>query len=202
MRAFSVVCALLAAALGAVVLRPEVSGLAVQKAALLRPYAAGLAAVLLAGAILVPRLARTNGVRMAPIGILGMMALFFGILMCAPLNLVKPGTKPLALMVKERAGPQDAVVLYHEFFHDFLFYSGRTVDVAGYKGELELEEDSAARASGRFMDEAGFRALWAGPGRVYAVARRSDVGELFADRAFQYHLLGETEDHYLFSNQP
>lgn len=202
MRVFSVICALLAAALGAVVLRSEMAGLAVQKAALLRPYAAGLATVLLAGAILVPRLARTNGLRMAQIGILGMMGLFFGILTCAPLNLVKPGTKPLALMVKERAGPQDAVVLYHEFFHDFLFYSGRTADVAGYKGELELEEDPAARASRRFMDEAAFRALWAGPGRVYAVARRSDVRELFADRAFQYHLLGETEDHYLFSNQP
>jgi hypothetical protein len=91
---------------------------------------------------------------------------------------------------------------YHEFFHDFTFYAGRVVDVVAFKGELELEEDAAARASGRFLDEAAFRRLWTQPGRVFAVARKPDVKELFADPAFSYHLLGQTEDHYLFSNQP
>ena len=76
------------------------------------------------------------------------------------------------------------------------------MDVVAFKGELELEEDAAARASGRFPDEATFRQLWRQPGRVFAVARKRDVQELFADPAFSYHLLGQTEDHYLFSNQP
>jgi 4-amino-4-deoxy-L-arabinose transferase-like glycosyltransferase len=202
MRVFSGACVLLAVALGVVVVRPSMVNLAAQKAALLRPYAACLAAVLVTGAIFVPRHARRQGLRMAQISIVGMMILFLGILTYVAPYLAKPGTKPLALIVKERAGTQDAVVSYHEFFHDFPFYAGRTVDVAAFKGEIELEEDAAARESGRFMSEAGFRALWAGPGRVYAVARKSDVRELFSDNAFQYHLLGETEDHYLFSNQP
>jgi 4-amino-4-deoxy-L-arabinose transferase-like glycosyltransferase len=200
---FSATCGVLAICLGAVVLHPEMARLAADKALALRPYAAGLAGVLVAGAILVPRHARTHGVRTAQIGIFVMMALFLGILTCAAPHLpVKPGTKPLALIVKAQAVPADTVVHYHEFFHDFLFYSGRTVDVASYKGELELEEDPVVSASGRFMDEKGFRLLWNGRARVYAVARKTDVRELFADRAFQYHLLGETEDHYLFSNQP
>ncbi len=200
---FSATCAILAICLGAVGLHPELARLAADKALALRPYAAGLSGVLVGGAILVPLHARIHGVRTAQAGIFTMMALFLGILTCAAPHLpVKPGTKPLALIVKAQAGPGDTVVHYHEFFHDFLFYSGRLVDVASYKGELELEEDPAANASGRFMDEKGFRLLWDGSARVYAVARKTDVRELFADRAFQYHLLGETEDHYLFSNQP
>jgi hypothetical protein len=91
---------------------------------------------------------------------------------------------------------------YHEFFHDFTFYAGRVVDVVAFKGELELEEDAAARASGRFLDDAAFRRVWMQPSRIFAVARKRDVTELFADPAFSYHLLGQTEDHYLFSNQP
>ena len=105
--------------------------------------------------------------------------------------------------MKAAAQPGDRVLHYHEFFHDFTFYAQRNVDVVAYKGELELEEDAAARASGRFMEEPEFRRLWVQPGRVFAVARKKDVEKkLFADSTFRYRLLGETEDHYLFSNQP
>ena len=76
------------------------------------------------------------------------------------------------------------------------------MDVAAYKDELEFEEDAAARASGRFYGDDEFRRLWSGPVRLWVVARRRDVKELFADPSFRYHLLGQTEDHYLFSNQP
>ena len=76
------------------------------------------------------------------------------------------------------------------------------MDVVAFKGELELEEDAAARASGRFMDEPGFRQLWNGPARVFAVARKKDLTGLFGDPSFHYHLLAESRDHTLFSNQP
>jgi hypothetical protein len=76
------------------------------------------------------------------------------------------------------------------------------VDVVAFKGELELEEDAVARASGRFMDEPAFRKLWAGDGRVWAVVRNKDKAPLFGDTTFRYHLIGETRDHTLFSNQP
>jgi hypothetical protein len=94
------------------------------------------------------------------------------------------------------------VVHFHEFFHDFPFYAGRLVQVVSYHGELEPEEDAAARAGDRFLDDPAFRRLWQQPGRVFAVARKTDAKGLFADPAFAYHLLAESEDHCLFSNQP
>ena len=130
------------------------------------------------------------------------IVLFGGILTFAAANIQRPGTRDLAIEMKARAQPADRVVHYHEFFHDFPFYAGRLVDVVGFKGELEPEEDAAARASGRFLDDPAFRRLWQQPGRVFAVARKTDTKELFADPAFTYHLLAQSEDHYLFSNRP
>jgi carotenoid cleavage dioxygenase-like enzyme len=132
------------------------------------------------------------------------MVLFLALLQFAAPDIPKPGTKPLALLVKAGAQPGDRVLHYHDFFHDFTFYAERVVDLVGSQaiGELELKEDAAARASGRFIDESEFRRQWTGPARLWVVARRSDVKELFADPVFHYHLLGQTKDHYLFSNQP
>jgi hypothetical protein len=104
--------------------------------------------------------------------------------------------------VKAHVQPGDRVMHYHEFFHDFTFYAERVVDVVAYQGELELPEDAAARASGRFLGEPEFRQLWTQPGRIFAVAKKTDAAELFADKAFHYRLLESSEDHYLFSNQP
>jgi 4-amino-4-deoxy-L-arabinose transferase-like glycosyltransferase len=200
---FSFGCGLLALALCAVVLRPALlHGMSAQQAQALRPSAFTMAAVLLLGGLLAPWLAKARGARAALLGVVATMAVFFAVLLSAAADIQKPGTKELALQVKARAQPGDRVMHYHEFFHDFTFYAGRVVDVVAFKGELELEEDAAARASGRFLDDATFRRLWTQPGRIFAVARKRDVKELFADPAFSYHLLGQTEDHYLFSNQP
>lgn len=201
-RWYSFINGLLAVALLAAVLKP---GLVIrnpaQAQALLWP-AVVMAVVLLAGGILAPWLARTRGVRAALAGVVATMAAFLLALQVAAPDINKPGTKALAHYVQAHARTGDRVLHYHEFFHDFTFYAGRVVDVVAFKGELELEEDAAARASGRFMDEPTFRTLWGQPGRVFAVARKRDVKELFADATFRYHLLGETEDHTLFSNQP
>ena len=200
---FSMLCGLLAVALCAVVMRPAlVHGMSVQQAQGLRPPAFAMAAVLLLGGGLAPWLAKARGPRAALGAVVATLALFCGGLTFAAADIQKPGTKELALLVGTLAQPGDRVMHYHEFFHDFAFYARRVVDVVAFKGELELEEDAAARASGRFLDESAFRRLWMQPGRVFAVARKRDVTELFVDPAFSYHLLGQTEDHYLFSNQP
>jgi 4-amino-4-deoxy-L-arabinose transferase-like glycosyltransferase len=200
---FSLFCGLLAVALSAVVMRPGlVHGMSAHQAEALRPPAFTMAAVLLLGGVLAPWLGRTRGPRAALGALVATLALFCGVLTYAAADIQKPGTKKLALLVRTLAQPGDRVMHYHEFFHDFTFYAGRVVDVVAFKGELELEEDAAARASGRFLDDAAFRRVWMQPSRIFAVARKRDVTELFADPAFSYHLLGQTEDHYLFSNQP
>lgn len=210
LRVFSFVCGLLAIGLVLVVLRPAIAKLTLDQADTLRPWVYVMSGVLLVGGVVGPWLGATRGARAGVAAVVATMAVFFTALQCATLPaVIKPGTKPLALVVKAQAKPGDRVLNYHEFFHDFTFYADRTVDLVAFKGELEVEEDPAAQASGRFMDEATFRKLWTQPGRVFAVARKRDVDPapdrrdaLFADPTFHYHLLAETEDHYLFSNQP
>ena len=203
LRVFSIAAGLLASALCVAVLRPAlIHNFSVEQAHALRPAAFALAAVLLLGGLLAAAAARAARGFTALCVVSTTMVLFGGILTFAAAGIERPGTKDLALFVQAHAAPSDRILHYHEFFHDFPFYAGRLVDVVGFKGELELEEDAAARASGRFMDEAAFRQLWLESGRVFAIARKTDTRGLFSDPAFTYHLLAQSEDHYLFSNKP
>jgi 4-amino-4-deoxy-L-arabinose transferase-like glycosyltransferase len=198
---FSFICGLLAVALCAVVMRPGLLRIDPAQAAALKPFAFTMAGVLVFGGVAASSLAKVRGTLPALTGVFVTMAAFLAVLQFAAPHLQKPSTKELALQVRASAKPGDRVMHYHEFFHDFTFYAARAVDLVDFKGELELEEDAAARASGRFIDEAEFRRLWTEPGRIWVVARRRDVKTLFADTTFRYHLLAETAGHYLFSNQ-
>ncbi|QYM78945.1 glycosyltransferase family 39 protein [Horticoccus luteus] len=200
-RTFSFVAGLLAVALVVVVLKPGIIRDPAQ-AQVLRPFAITMAAVLMLGGVLAPWRAKTRGGRSAVATIAVTMVFFLGVLTYAAPHIQRPGTKELALQVRAEAKPGDRVLHYHEFFHDFTFYARQTVGLVAFKGELELEEDPAARDSGRFIDDAEFHRAWAGPARLWVVARKKDLGPLLAEPAFRYHLLGETRDHYLFSNQP
>ena len=168
----------------------------------LRPYAFGMAAVLLVGAVVTWGWARRGGVRVA-LGALVATALglYVGVMLAAP-HIQKPGTKELAALVVQKIKPGDTIYHYAEFFHDFTFYAQRTVGTVAFQGELELAIDPAARASGRFIDGPEFRRQWTQSGRIFVVARTKDLRELFADPSFRYHLLGQSLAHTLFSNQP
>ncbi|MEO7412775.1 MAG: glycosyltransferase family 39 protein [Opitutaceae bacterium] len=202
LRVFSFFCGLVSVMLLVTVLK---TGLVIrdpEQAAILRPFGVAIAVVLLSGGLFAPWLARMRGERNALAAMAMTMAMVIAVLTFAAGHVQRPSTKPLAQTVDATAKPGERVVHYHEFFHDFVFYARRVVDVVAFKGELQLEEDAAARASGRFLQEPEFRTLWAQGGRVFAVARKRDLKELFGDSSFRYHLLGETRDHYLFSNQP
>jgi 4-amino-4-deoxy-L-arabinose transferase-like glycosyltransferase len=199
---FTVFSALFGTALVVVALHPGHIIRDPIQALALRPYAFALAAVALAGGALTLWFALRRSPAHALRAMVATAGLFYATLTFAVPDIQRPGTSELARIVKARAQPGDRVVNYHEFFHDFAYYSGRVVDVVDGKGELELEEDAAARASGRFIDDAEFRRRWTGPVRLWVVAEKAAVTELFADPAFRYYLLGETRNHYLFSNQP
>jgi hypothetical protein len=199
---FSFVCGLFAVALCTVVLRPALVRMDLAQAAALKPHAFTMAGILVAGGVLGSAFARLRGPLAGLTAVFVTMAAFLAVLQFAAPHVQRPGTRELALHVRSSAAPGDRVMHYHEFFHDFTFYAERTVDLVDFKGELELEEDAAARASGRFLSEAEFRRQWTGLTRIWVVARRRDVKELFADPTFHYHLLGQSAGHYLFSNQP
>ena len=197
---FSFLCGLLAVALGVAVLRPGVLRDAAQ-ALELRPYAYGMAAVLIIGGFAGSWALRTRGLR-AALTVLAATALGFYAILVLATPYIRPGTKPLALELRALLRPGDRVYTYHGFFHDLTYYAAIDVGTVAYQDELELQFlDPAARAA-RFIDDAEFRREWNGPGRVFAVARRQEVTALFGDPTFHYHLLGETPGHYLFSNQP
>jgi 4-amino-4-deoxy-L-arabinose transferase-like glycosyltransferase len=200
LRVFTLLCLVLAASACVLVARPALVRMNPDQAAALRPFALLAAGVLAAGGVAGQALAKRAGA--ALLAILATVALFFGTLALAYPDIQKPGTKELALRVAELARPGDEVLHYHEFFHDFTFYARRTVGIVSFQGELEPQNDPAARAGGRFLDEGEFRRRWAGPRRIFVVARRRDLAELFADPAFHYHLLAESPDHTLFSNRP
>jgi len=199
---FTVFSALLGTALVVVVLLPGRIIRDPVQALALRPYAFALAPIALAGGALTLWLEFRRSSVQALRAMTVTAGLFYAGLTFAVPDIQRPGTSELALIVKTRAQPVDRVVNYHEFFHDFAYYSGRVVDVVDGKGELELEEDAAARASGRFIDDAEFRRRWQGPARLWVVAEKDAVTKLLADRSFAYYLLGETRNHYLLSNQP
>ncbi|HVU25366.1 MAG TPA: glycosyltransferase family 39 protein [Opitutus sp.] len=212
LRILSFVCGLLGVALLVTVLRIGLVIKEAWQAEALRGPAIALAVVLLAGGITAPALAKVRGAKAALVAIgLTFGVFLLGLTYAAP-NIQKPGTEKLARIVKAQAKPGDRVAHYHDYFHDFSFYAERVVDVVGSRGpsgvldrnisELELNEDAAAQASGRFYDDAELRRRWSGPGRIWLVGRKRDLKELTANPAFHYYLLGEGRDHYLISNQP
>ncbi|MGA2015404.1 MAG: glycosyltransferase family 39 protein [Opitutaceae bacterium] len=203
LRTFAVLCGLLAAFLCVAVLRP---GLVVRDAAqatALQPYAFVLAAILVVGGIraIVPRTV-TGASRGAVVAMTATLVFVVGVLAFAMPIIDVRSTKDLAVEARRLIQPGDRVYHYHAFFHDFTYYSGRVVGLVGYRDELELQFLGAAERKDRFIDDAEFRREWAGPGRVFAVARTGDAAKLFAEPGFHYRVLATGQHHYLFSNQP
>lgn len=201
---FAFACGLLSVALLIVVLKPG----AIRDpllAARLKPYAFGLAAILLLGGVFAHWVTRMRGV-LAGVGtIAATMVGFFTLLLLAAPSFQRAGTKELAAVARERVLPADRVYHYWAFFHDFVYYTGRPVGLVSYIDELEVQFlDPAVRAA-RFIDDAELRRQWAGPGRVWLVVRKRDQLQpksVFADPSFRYHLIAETPAHSLVSNLP
>ena len=198
---FSFVSGLLAVALIIAVTMPGLIRDPVQ-AELLRPLAYAMATVLALGGVMAPWFARVRGLRAGLTTMVGTaVGLYVCLILAAP-SIKRPGTKEVAFALAARVQPGDTVYHYGEYFHDFSFYAKRVVGTVAFKGELGIQIDPAAQASGRFIDGPEFHRQWAQAGRIYAVARKKDVVELFADPKFKFHVIAESRAHTLFSNQP
>jgi hypothetical protein len=165
----------------------------------LAPYVTVLVSVLCTGGFLVQWLAIRRGVRTGLQALVTATTIFFIVVVCALPHVLEKTTKPLALRLRTELQPGDRVFSYHEYFQDFPVYLGRTIGVVEYRGEMEFGT-AAEDHSDRYVDEAAFRRLWAGPGRVFAIARQEDTTKLFADPAFQYKLIDQQNGDILFSN--
>ncbi len=133
--------------------------------------------------------------------IFGSTAAFAAVLVIASPAIARPSTKDLARIVAQQANASDVILHYHEFFHDFTYYAGRTAGTVNYMGELELFLDPEATSRGLFVDEAAFHALWTGPRRVYLVVRRQDLAPLQGEPGFTARVLAESQRHVLLINR-
>jgi hypothetical protein len=126
----------------------------------------------------------------------------YGVLVVASPLIDTRSTKDIALLARAMMRPGDRVYHYHGFFHDFTYYAGCTVGLVNYKDELETQFLSADGLKSSFVDDAEFLREWAGPGRVFAVARIRDSEPLVDDPDHHFHIVATSPTHYLFSNQP
>jgi 4-amino-4-deoxy-L-arabinose transferase-like glycosyltransferase len=202
LRVFAFLCGLIAAALCVAVIRPGLIRDPASATAL-RPFAGILAAMLVVGGwrALIPR-GGPGSARGAVIAMTATVVFLIGIVLVALPDIDVRSTKDVAVAARALVKPGDRVYHYHGFFHDYTYYTGSVVGLVNYTDELELPFLDPAERKARFIDDAEFRSEWAGPGRVFAVARIRDTGELFADPAFHYYVVAKGQHHELFSNQP
>jgi hypothetical protein len=131
---------------------------------------------------------------------LGTMAAFAAVLVIASPAIARASTKELARSLEQHVRPGDLVLCYHDYFHDFSYYAGRTVGTVQYEGELELALDPEAAQRGLHVTEARFREIWNGPGRVFLVLSRSEMTALSTQAGFHALVLAESRKHLLLIN--
>jgi 4-amino-4-deoxy-L-arabinose transferase-like glycosyltransferase len=173
----------------------------------LRPFAIGIAAILVIGGIAAPWAAKVHSVAAGLTTLIATALGFAFVIVSAAPNLQRASTKELALIARERMRADDRVFHYWAFFHDFVYYSERPVGLVSYLDELEVQFLSPAERAERFIDDTELRRRWAGPQRLWVVVRKRDQANsksVFADAAFrnQMYLIAETPAHSLLSNRP
>jgi 4-amino-4-deoxy-L-arabinose transferase-like glycosyltransferase len=198
---FAAISLLFGAAFFAILGKPKLAQLADWQLAAIRPWLFALAVVMVLGAAGGVIALRRRSFRLA-LGVpLATGALFLAALTFIAPVVVRPSTKPLAEIVRREFKPGDQIFSYHEFFHDFPFYSGHLTGTVAYAGELEFGIKAENHAD-RFINDAEFRRRWLGPARVFVIVRKKDIAVFRAAELPAAHLWGETRGQYLFSNHP
>lgn len=179
---FALAASALAVAVNLVTLKPSIARLTEAHAQSLRPLALSIGIVLVAGAALTIWLLRTGRPRSVLLSMGGTAALLYASLAAGTGRIESSSTRDLSRFVNETLPADARIFHYGDFFHDFPFYTGRFVGTVEFYGdELELENDPAARASGRFIHEAEFRQLWQNSSPLYVVVRKKKLADLKAD---------------------
>ena len=203
-RVFAFACGVLAVAFFAVVLKPGAIRNPEQAHAL-RPFGIAIGIILLLGGVVAPWAAKVRGV-VAGVGtVIATMTGFLLVLIVASPDIQRAGTKEIASIARTRVAADERIFHYWAFFHDFVYYSGRTVGLVSYIDELEVQFLTAEERAARFIDDAELRRQWSGPTRMWLVVRKRDQEHpesVFADASFRYHVIAESRAHRLLSNRP
>jgi len=174
----------------------------VELAVALHPWRLGLGIAFLAGAVAVGALTRARRLRAA------LVALVITIL---PLNLsvnfiagiADPRTtKTLALALKPRLQPGDAVYCLGNYSQDFPVYLDRLVDPVDFEGELEFGiHAEPEKAAPRFLNRDAFLARWHRPEPAYALVLRRDLARYFTSPLAPSAIVAQNARFLLLTNQ-
>ena len=82
--------------------------------------------------------------------------------------------RALSLDIAARIGPEDRIICYGTYLHAIPFYTGRTVDLANWIGELYYAKRDPALKD-RFGDDETIRALPDPARRTFVVLRRKEL---------------------------
>jgi 4-amino-4-deoxy-L-arabinose transferase-like glycosyltransferase len=90
-------------------------------------------------------------------------------------NILKArSVKKLALIVREKAGPNDIVACYDWYDHEFPFYARRRIISVGHMGELEFGSAQGDQ-SAWFMSPGRFIDLWDSARQVFVLINEDDI---------------------------
>ena len=179
---FAAVGTILAAAVVVVLVNPGLARLDAAQVHALRPTAIAMIVVLLGGVTVASLLWLTQRPRALLVSMGATAAVFYGTLACGAGAIEPSGTREIARFVREHLPADARIYHYGDFFHDFVFYSGRFTGTVEFHGdEMELLNDATARASGRFIDESEFRRQWQNPAPIYIVIKKRKLLETRAD---------------------
>ena len=198
---FSFIGGLLGFALAAVFIKPGLLH-GVANMNVLSYYALAAGIVLLVGAAGVQWQRRRGRLQSAMGVMLGCMAIFVTVIVLASPFIARPSTRELARLVAQQTKPDDIVLHYHDYFHDFSYYSGLNVGTVAYEGELELLLDPDGARRGLHVTDPQFRELWTGPRRVFLVLLKAELPTLQSQPGFQSQLFAETIKHVVLINRP
>jgi hypothetical protein len=126
------------------------------------------------------------------------VAFLWGLVEAVP-NLDTRPIKPLALMIKSLAKPEDIIVSYGLYYQDLPVYTQRLVKIVDWQNELKFGLDHQPSAANILIGSPTFWQLWGGPQRVFAVMDKDDYKS--NEKQHRLHVLAQHDDDYLVSNQ-
>jgi Aminoarabinose transferase C-terminal domain len=112
----------------------------------------------------------------------------------------KHSVKDLALIVHEKASPEDIVVSYGGYEHGLSFYSKRRVMVAGERSELEFGSKQGDQ-SAWFIERYRFNQIWDSNRHVFVLIKKQDMNKFEKSVKTPIKVLGEKGDRLLIANR-
>lgn len=135
----------------------------------------------------------------------GVTATSIALLLCLNFiarDLDKTSTKVFCEILQSRLRPEDRIYHLRLYAQDMPAYLGRLVNVVDYEGELSFGIHAEPEStSPRFLLSPAFFDQWCAPGMAYAVMRKRDYENWFADSKRPHQFLWEDNGLVLIANR-